>query len=469
MHAAANNPLESSPTGTGWTGYISEMARAGYGWLEKKTGTKPVGYCINKPAQQLLKNSEQMLELSFADNRVAGKTKTYLHLMTNPTFQQWIKQLNDRSYFDWEHVRNAIAEDRFHDVTKFWRLNRINLSPCLRTAIRLYLEQNKEKRRAAANPKDTIARFDLSRINNKPGYVEATYPFIAQEEATFPDLTQTIRDHASSLAITSPLQSAERRIRKTVDSSFSTSYLTSATEIEKAKRIYAVFFSYLFRTKAVGDSIAQLFSNQDFLNVYNQVWDRDCHLRYVLNDQLTRGSLDACTIYTNHQPNISPLFAALICDMILSHEQQASAQHVSETFKSIFFNEKKPYGKYIFMFLNTLTKEQKIRLHDIKDTLDALSTAEQSTAIHRAVKADEAQLELLAEIQRGDHITQLLEAIGLARVDNLSSSTSPKQPHIVTAQSSASSSNTQFEKTNFVLAIDLPEHPQSTVLNTDDN
>lgn len=460
MQAAAENSLATSPVGTGWTDYLSGIVRAGYGKLEKWTGTKPVDYCIDKGAQIILKNSEQMLELSFADNRIAGKTKTYLQLMNNTLFQLWIKQLNDRAYFDWEHVRHAIAEDRFYDVAKFWKLNRINLSPCLRTAIKLYLEQNKEQRRSAPNPKDNVPRFDLSRINNRPGYVEATLPIILQENAQFPELTQTIRDHGSSLTISSPLQNAERRIRKTVDPSFSTSYLTSAAEIEKAKRIYAVFFSYLFRTKAMGDSIAQLFSNQDFLNVYNQVWDRDSHLRHVLNDQLGRGSLDACTIYTNHKLNISPLFAALICDMMLSHEQQENARHVSDTFKNIFFTEKKPYGKYIFMFLNTLNKEQKISLFNIKDTLDTFSPAEQCAAIHRAVRADEAQLELLAEIQRGNHIRQLLEAIGHARVDIVPAS-APLYPTVYNPEHSPApaSSGINYNNDELVLEIDLPEHP----------
>lgn len=451
IYTAADDPLSSSPRGTGWSDMFLGTINAAVGWIEKKTGTKPIGYCIDKTAQQLLKNTEQKLELALADNRMNGKTKTYLQVMSDLSFQQWGKQLNDRAYFDWEHTKNAIAEDRFKDIEKLWKINRINLSPCIRTAIQLYLEQNKSRRTAAPNPKDTIARFDLSRTNTKPGYIEATIPTIEQETASFPDLSKTIRDYASSLAIASPIQSAERRARKTFDPSFSISYLQ---EIEKAQKIYAVFFAHLFATKAVGDSISELFRKEDFLSVYNQVWDRDTHLRYVLSEQLRRGSLDACSIYVHHKQNIAPLFAVLISDMILSHEQHEYARSVSPTFQGIFLHEKKPYGKYVFMFLNSLNKDQKIKLYNLRESIAHLDPPKQSAAIHTAVRADKAQLELLAEIQGGEHLPQLLEAIRLARVN---------APVIFPSSSSSSSSSsfpTDYNPENVYelpLQIDLPE------------
>lgn len=448
--AASDHAMATSPGGASLTDYVFGLARAGYGKIEKLTGTKPVGYCIDKPAQGILKGSEQMLELTLADNRVALKTKTYGQLMANPTFQMWIKQLNDRAYFEWLHIRDAIAQDRSRDVLKFWKINRINLSPCLRVAIRLYLEQDRAKKQAAPDPKNTVIRFDLNRINHKPGYVEATMPTFAQESAKFPELTQTIRDFSDSLSIASPIQSAERRARKSFDPRFSLDYLTSDHEINKAHRIYDVFLAHLFQAKIMNDSISELFCNEEFLKVYNQAWDRDTHLRCTLNDLLTRGSLDACSIYAHHRYNISPLFAALVCDMILSHQQQEHLKEVPQTFTDIFFNEKKPYGKYVFMFLNSLTKNQKIALYNAQERIAALSPEEQSTAVHQAVRADKAQLQLIAEIQRGSHMPQLLASIKTARSDI--------QPELYPMQALQSAQPSG----EFVLALDLADNGSSS-------
>lgn len=460
-----------SPTGTSWTDYFTGLAHAGYGKLQKLTGTKPIDYCIDKEAQALLKQTEQLLELALADNRAEGKTKTYLQLMSNPIFQDRIKRLNDRAYFEWEHIKNAIAGDRFQDVVKFWKNNRINLSPCLRIAIRLYLEQNHLRRKAALNPKANMIRFDLNQLELKPGYVEATIPKIKEEQKAFPELTQTIREYASNLGIASPIQSAERRFRKStariIDPSFSLKYLTSAPEIEKAMRLYPVLFSYLFRASRLNIPLTELFSTEEFLNVYNQAWDRDMHLRDTLTNQLSCGSLDACSIYINHKENIPPLFATLICDMILSHEQKDASEHVSPTFKEIFFHEKKPYGKYVFIFLNNLNKKQKTALLTSRKEIESCASSDaQLKAIFNAIGKDQNQMELLAEIQRGDHFKQLLFAIEQARVSDIPSmlpsgliESSPIHiPSIIVSTSSSSSSSSATYLTS--ARQDFP-HPPS--------
>jgi hypothetical protein len=456
LHAAADSDLATSPGGTSLTGYISSLAYAAYGWGEKKLGTKTIAYCSDKTAQLILKNTELRLELALADNRAESKTKTYAQLMNEATFQQQIKQLNDRAYFEWEHVKNAIAEDRFSDIVRFWKHNRINLSPCLRTAIRIYLEQEHIKQRAAQDPKMKTMRFDLDRINTQTGYIEATAPIIEQESKEFHELMQIMREDNSTLTISSPLQSGERRVRKAIDPSFPESYLR---EIAKALQVYRILFTHMFLAKHMGQPISDLFRDNKFLGIYNQAWDRDTHLRYVFSDLLKRGSLDACSIYAHHKQNVAPLYAVLICDMILSHRQQEHANIVPKAFKTLFLEGKKPYGKYIFMFLNNLRKRQKIMLYNAHEEIAKLEGKQQSPAIHRAVGLDDKQMHLLAEIERSGHMRQLLEAIRTARADI---DTDPL-PELSAAASFAPipSPEPAHASGDLVLALDLPVSPST--------
>ena len=454
-HGASSNPPAISPTGTGWTDYLTANIQAVIGWGEKKTGKKPLSYCIDKKAERLLKDTELTLELAFADNRAKGITKTYAQLLNNPTFKSCVERLNEHAYFEWRHILQAIQGDELPNVIKFEKLNRINLPPTLRFAIQLYLAQAKEDRKSAVNPKDNQPRFDLSLIQHAPGYVEAALPAIdipkiendpTKNEEQLSAQTKILRDYEPLLAISSPIQRAERRVRKSVDPSFSHTYLTSTEEVTKSKRIYAVYFAYLRRQFLLQRPITDLFNNPNFIDVYNQVWDRDTHLRSEQYAMLARGSLDACDVYANHKENISPFFAALTCDMILSHEQKA--EHVPEGFKAMFLEKKKPYEKYIFMFLNSLTKQNKINLlHLAHHTIPEVC---------KAVNADDTQISLVAEIAQGGHLTDLLLAIRKARMQ-IPPAPAPLYPSgyepIAPMPQSDSSQNASI----FVLEIDLPE------------
>lgn len=415
IYAAADSDLVGSPTGTCWSDYLLGSIEAGKGWLEKQFGMKPISYCLDEQARSFLKEGEQRLELTLGDNRQKGITKSFHQLMQNESFQRLVKHLNDRAYFDWQHVRDAIKEERVDDVKKFLKTCSVNLSPCLRIPAELFLEQEASKRHAATRVKSGV-RFDLQRTVSI-GYSEAIDPEIKQKNASLATLNQAIRDYGPALSIASPLQRAERRMRKSMDPTFSNSYLTSAGEIEKAARVYAVYFAYLFRAYNVKNPIAELFAKPEFTALFNQVWDRNIHIRYVLQDQLTRASLDAGNVYEHHKINTPPLFAALVADMLLSHEQTAATEHIPQLFKDIFFTTKKPYQKYVCMFLKSLKNEQKKNIYALKDSIQALEPAARVALINKTIgTATEAQLHLLAEMDAGNCIEDIFHTLERALI-----------------------------------------------------
>ncbi len=416
---------------------VTGIFGAAVGWMQKQTGSKPISYCINSDARKLYDNAERQIELKYGSDREQKKTKTYATLMDDPKFVMSLKQLNDRAYFDWKHVFDAIKNNRYPDVHSFYKYNRANASPCLRKAALLYLLQNKKSREHAPKAKDDGPRFNLQLLQENNGYLESSVPNITESEQDFPALRKTIRERSKELSISSPCQAAERRLRKSMGGTFSDAYLKDAQEVKKSAAVYAVYFAYLYSTYKVDNSIIKLFDNKEFINIYNQVWDRDYHLRARLQDQLSRGSLDACLIYDHHKLNICPIFAALVCDMVLSNENK---HEVPKEFSDMYLSGKKPYGKIIFMFLNSLNKNQKRILLATKKEILTASSTDYSATIHSKIRANDAQLELLAEIQAGKQIETLFKKLENSVVTTVDDEKNTKQ------KMSSSSSTDNKEK-----------------------
>ncbi len=460
--ASNDDNKKDAPLYNTMTGFFG----AAVGWVQKQTGTKPISYCIDEEARNLYDNAERRIELKYASDRKQKKTKTYATLMDDSSFVMSLKQLNDRAYFDWQHMLDAIKNDRYQDVHRFYKYNRVNASPCLRTAALLYLLQNKKSRESAPETKDDGPRFNLQLLKKNNGYLESSVPNIVESDQDFPTLKQTIRERSKELSISSPFQAAERRLRKSMGGTFSDAYLKGAQEVKKSAAVYAVYFAYLYSTYKVNNSIIKLFENKDFINIYNQVWDRDCHLRASLQDQLSRGSLDACLIYDHHKLNICPIFAALVCDMALSNENKDKAP---KEFSEMYLSGKKPYGKIIFMFLNSLNKKQKRTLLAAKEEILETTSTDYSATIHSKITANNAQLELLGEIQAGKQVNTLFKKLESSVIKTDSSkitikSTGAKQLINHTSSSSNAQSTALNIKSNNLIhdkhAIQTSSSPQ---------
>ncbi len=421
---------------------VTGIFGAAVSWMQKKTGTKPISYCIDSNARKLYDNAERQIELKYGSDREQKKTKTYATLINDPEFVKSLKQLNDRAYFDWQHMLDAIKNDRYQDVHRFYKYNRVNASPCLRTAALLYLLQNKKSRESAPKPKDDGPRFNLQLLKKNNGYLESSVPKIAESDQDFPTLKATIRERSKELSITSPCQAAERRLRKSMVGAFSDAYLKDAQEVKKSAAVYAVYFAHLYSTYKVKNSIIKLFDNKDFINIYNQVWDRDSHLRARLQNQLSRGSLEACLIYDHHKLNICPIFAALVCDMALSNENKDKAP---KEFSEMYLSGKKPYGKIIFMFLNSLNKKQKQILLAAKKEILETSSTNYSATIHSKITANNTQLELLGEIQAGKQVNALFKKLESSVIKT---DYSKEAKQLINHTSSSSSSNAQSTPQN---------------------